>query len=83
MDRRILGPQGVPVIGGAQQPASPFIDIRQGDENGPMYRLPVVALGFIPPDQLDALARAIAPAIAQVILDTIKGSAGLVEKPPE
>jgi hypothetical protein len=52
----------VPIIGGAQQPQSPFIDIKP-EENGPMFRLPVVALGFIPPDQVALLAEAIAGVI--------------------
>ncbi len=67
MSNHLVGPGGVPIIGGAQQPQSPFIDIRP-DESGPMFRLPVVALGFIPPDQVALPAQAIAPIVAEVIL---------------
>jgi hypothetical protein len=79
MDRRILGPGGVPVIGGAQQPQSPFIDIRQGDESGPLYRLPVVAVGFIPPDQIEALAKAVASFILQASAEAVSSSEAVVK----
>ena len=71
MSNRIVGPGGVPIIGGAQQPPSPFLDIKP-DENGPTFRLPVVALGFIPPDQVALLAQAIAPLVAEFILNAAK-----------
>jgi hypothetical protein len=68
MASRITGPNGqvlssVPTAG---EPVSPFLDIKQ-TEDGPAFRLPVVAVGFIQPETLQALAHAIAALIVQDI----------------
>ena len=68
MSGRILGPSGLPTIGQSEQPQMPVVDIKQS-EDGPTFRLPVTAVGFIQPDVLDALASAIASHIVKATLD--------------
>ena len=70
MASRLIGPGGqslssVPEVGAPQMPV---IDIKQS-EDGPTFRLPVTAVGFMQPDVLDALAQAIASKIVQATLE--------------
>jgi len=67
MSNHILGPNGIPTVGSAAQPQSPFLDIKQG-EDGPTFRLPVVAIGFVQPEILEHLADQIANIVVERVL---------------
>jgi hypothetical protein len=70
MASRIMGANGQPLssVPDAEQPQSPFLDIKQ-EGGGPTFRLPVAAVGFIQPDVLEALAQAIASHIVKATLN--------------
>jgi hypothetical protein len=67
MANHLVGPNGIPMIGSAPQPQSPFLDIKQG-EDGPAFRLPVVAIGFIQPEILAHLAEQIANIVVERVV---------------
>ncbi len=64
----LVGPSGQPL---APAPKNPFIDM-PGPE-GTIFRLPVVVAGVIPPDVIDQLVHSLAPMIAQIVADLLKG----------
>jgi hypothetical protein len=80
MASRITGPDGraLSSVPDAEQPQSPFLDIKQAD-GGPTFRLPVAAVGYIQPDVLDALAQAIASKIVQATLEMAANTGTHVE----
>lgn len=77
MANHILGPNGIPTIGSAAQPTMPMLDIKQS-EDGPTFRLPVVAIGFIQPEVLAVLAEQIANIVVERVLQVAAQSS---EKP--
>jgi|HubBroStandDraft_5_1064220.scaffolds.fasta_scaffold835223_1 hypothetical protein len=79
MNNRILGPGGVPVIGSAGQPVSPCMDIKQ-TEDGPTFRLPVVSIGFIPPEIIAAIAAQVAGHVVAEVLKVAAGGAAKAEE---
>lgn len=68
MASRITGPDGraLSSVPDASQPQMPVMDIKQ-TEDGPTFRLPVVAVGFMQPDVIAAIASAVASLIVQEI----------------
>jgi len=88
MERRIVGPGGVPILGGAKagEPIMPVLDLTRvqespaGERVEQRFRVPGVGVLYIDPGVIQELAKQIAPLIAAVIL---QASAQASENVPE